>query len=84
MILTFGKNIYLMTKLTWQQQEGDGGVVGVLLLVLGPGIVEDGKEGEVTSVAPVATDDEQGANDVEEARCGGGTACSWRPGGGES
>ena len=63
-----------MTKLTWQQQEGDGGVVGVLLLVLGPGIVEDGKEGEVTSVAPVATNDEQGAevgeqdgeDDVEE------------------
>ena len=49
-----------MTKLTWQQQEEDGGVVGVLLLVLGPGIVEDGKEGEVTSVAPVATNDEQG------------------------
>ena len=55
-----------MTKLTWQQQEGDGGVVGVLLLVLGPGIVEDGKEGEVTSVAPVATNDEQGAEDGEQ------------------
>ena len=55
-----------MTKLTWQQQEEDGGVVGVLLLVLGPGIVEDGKEGEVTSVAPVATNDEQGAEVGEQ------------------
>ena len=58
---------FLLDDLTHLQQlEGDGGVVGVLQLELGPGVVEDGKEGEVTSVAPVATDDEQGADNVEE------------------
>ena len=62
---------YLLDDLTHLQQlEGDGGVVGVLQLELGPGVVEDGKEGEVTSVAPVATDDEQGADDVEEVEPG--------------
>ena len=49
-----------------QQLEGGGSVVGVLQLELGPGVVQDGKEGEVASVAPVATDDEQGAEDGEE------------------
>ena len=49
-----------------QQLEGGGSVVGVLQLELGPGVVQDGKEGEVASVAPVAADDEQGAEDGEE------------------
>ena len=49
-----------------QQLQGGGGGVGVLQLELGPGVVEDGKEGEVASVAPVATDDEQGAEDGKE------------------
>ena len=62
---------FLLDDLTHLQQlEGDGGVVGVLQLELGPGVVEDGKEGEVTSVAPVATDDEQSADDVEEVEPG--------------
>lgn len=62
---------YLLDDQTHLQQlEGGGGVVGVLQLELGPGVVEDGKEGEVTSVAPVATDDEQGADDVEEVEPG--------------
>ena len=62
---------YLLDDLTHLQQlEGDGGVVGVLQLELGPGVVEDGKEGEVTNVAPVASDDEQGADDVKEVEPG--------------
>ena len=36
-----------------QQLEGGGGVVGVFQVELGPRVVEDGKEGEVASVAPV-------------------------------
>ena len=68
MILTFGKK-YLLDDLTHLQQlEGDGGVVGVLQLE--PGVVEDGKEREVTNVAPVASDDEQGADDVKEVEPG--------------
>ena len=40
---------YLLDDLTHLQQlEGDGGVVGVLQLELWPGVVEDGKEGEVS------------------------------------
>ena len=62
---------FLLDDLTHLQQlVGDGGVVGVLQLELGPGVVEDGKEGEVTSVAPVATDDEQGADALEEVEPG--------------
>ena len=62
---------YLLDDQTHLQQlEGGGGVVGVLQLELGPGVVEDGKEGEVTNVAPVASDDEQGADDVEEVEPG--------------
>ena len=61
----FGKNL-LDEETHLQQLEGGGGVVGVLQLELGPGVVEDGKEGEVASVAPVAADDEQGAEDGEE------------------
>ena len=62
---------YLLDNLTHLQQlEGGGGVVGVLQLELGPGVVEDGKEGEVTNVAPVASDDEQGADDVKEVEPG--------------
>ena len=58
---------YLLDDQTHLQQlEGGGSVVGVLQLELGPGVVQDGKEGEVASVAPVATDDEQGAEDGEE------------------
>ena len=49
-----------------QQIDGGGSVVGVLQLELGPGVVQDGEEGEVASVAPVAADDEQGAEDGEE------------------
>ena len=48
----------------------DAVVARVLQLELGPGVVEDGKEGEVTSVAPVASNDEQGADDVEEVEPG--------------
>jgi len=36
-----------------QQLEGGGGVVGIFQVELGPRVVEDGKEGEVASVAPV-------------------------------
>ena len=62
---------YLLDDQTHLQQlEEGGGVVGVLQLELGPGVVEDGKEGEVTNVAPVATDDEQGADDVKEVEPG--------------
>ena len=62
---------YLLDDQTHLQQlEGGGGVVGVLQLELGPGVVEDGKEGEVTNVAPVASDDEQGADDVKEVEPG--------------
>ena len=61
----FGKNL-LDEETHLQELEGGGGVVGVLQLELGPGVVEDGKEGEVASVAPVAADDEQGAEDGEE------------------
>ena len=57
---------YLLDNLTHLQQlEGGSGVVEA-----GPGVVEDGIEGEVTSVAPVASDDEQGADDVEEVEPG--------------
>ena len=62
---------YLLDDQTHLQQlEGGGGVVGVLQLELGPGVVEDGKEGVVTNVAPVASDDEQGADDVKEVEPG--------------
>ena len=58
---------YLLDDQTHLQQlEGGGGVVGVLQLEFGPGVVEDGKEAEVTSVAPVATDDDQCAEDGEQ------------------
>ena len=58
---------YLLDDLTHLQQlEGGSGVVGVPQLKLGPGVVEDGKEAEVTSVAPVATDDDQCAEDGEQ------------------
>ena len=49
-----------------QQLQGGGGSVGVLQLELGPGVVEDGEEGEVAGVGVVAADDEQGAKDGEE------------------
>ena len=49
-----------------QQLQGGGGGVGVLQLELGPGVVEDGEEGEVAGVGVVAADDEQGAKDGEE------------------
>ena len=73
MILTFGMNIYILDGLTHlQQHKGGGSVVGVLQLELGPGVVEDGKEGEVTSVAPVATEDgeQDDKDDVEEVEPG--------------
>ena len=49
-----------------QQLQGGGGGVGVLQLELGPGVVEDGEEGEVAGVGVVAAEDEQGAEDGEE------------------
>ena len=44
-----------------EELQGHGVVFLVLHLHLGPGPVDDGVEGEVAGVGPVATDDEEGA-----------------------